>query len=170
MNSKTKNIIAVSGFCIALFLCYRFAVSNTLNYRSTYRSLKKEVTLFRDIPEQLAVLTRKEAYYDSLQHSFRIAETSFQNNLLRAVNSAAGTYGFKVIDFNEPHRFKADNLQKNSYSLTVEGSFMSLLKLLHHLEQETKFGEIIHCSLEKKKDYKTRQARLQAQIIIQHME
>lgn len=169
MNSKTKNSLAVAGFFIALFLCYTFAVSKTLNYRKQYRSLKSEIPLFKDIPRQLSVLTRKEQYYDSLQHSFQIAETSFQNNILRTLTKAAETYTFKVIDFNEPHLFQENKIQKNSYGFTVEGSFMSILKLIHHLEQKTKLGEIIHCSLEKKKDIRTQRERLQARIIIQHV-
>ena len=170
MSSKTKNIVAVTGFFIALFLCYTFAVSRTLKHRNTYRNLKKEVALFKDVPVQLQLLKRKEQYYDSLQRSFRLTETSLQNNILRTINAAAGEYGFKVIDFNEPHSFESGNLRKNSYRFTVEGGFMSLLQLLHHLEQKTKFGEIIHCRMEKKKDNRTQQERLQALIIIQNID
>lgn len=169
MNSKTKNIIAVAGFFLALIVCYKFTFSETLAHRKNYQHLKKEVQLFKDIPQQLSVLYQKEKYYDSLQRTFQITETSFQNTILKTINTAAETHNFNVIEFNEPHIFEENDIRKNSYSFTVEGSFMSILKLTHHLEQKTKFGEIIHYQLEKKKDPRTRKERLQARIIIQNI-
>ncbi|MEM9687635.1 MAG: hypothetical protein AAF934_12055 [Bacteroidota bacterium] len=169
MNSKTKVRIAIVGFFLSLFLCYVFAISKTLTYRKDYNSLKKEIQRFKDMSGQWSILTQKEQYYDSLQQTFQIAETSFQNNILRTLTKAAEAYTFNIIDFNAPHLFEKNEIQQNSYSFTVEGSFMSILKLIHHLEQRTKLGEIIHCSLEKKKAFRTQKERLQARIIIQHV-
>lgn len=169
MTGKTKNSIAVAGFIIALILCYTLAFSGTLAQRKQYRALKKGMQLAKDLPAQLALLTEKERYYDSLQRTFRITETSFQNSLLKTVNGVATDYGFRVITFEEPHVFETPALRKNSYAFTVEGSFMSILTLTHHLEQKTRFGEIIHCHLEKKKDRKTRKEQLQARIVLQNI-
>jgi len=168
MKAKTKNIILAVGFLVMLFICYRFAFSRTFSVYGTYQGLKKENVLFENIPKQQYLLNRQNAYLDSLLNKYQIGGTSLQNNLLKSLNANGDTLGFKLVAFDKVHVFNKEQLTVNSHVFTLEGGFEEMLRLVHNLEQRTKFGEVVHARFEKKRDLRTRRERLEAEIIIQH--
>ncbi len=166
MNSKKRNITLVLISILVLFTCYNFAIKKTFLYKKEYKLLKNQELLFNDLPKQFAVLKEKNKYYDSLLNKFQITETSIQNNLLKTINKTAKKLNLKVVDFNEPHRYIENETKKNTYAFVVEGSFESILKLIHQMEQKTKFGEVMNVHLEKDKNRRTKKEFLQAEIMI----
>ena len=167
MTSKTKNILVISGFILALFFSYQFAIKNTLNERSRYNQFKKEEMLFENIPKQLLTLNKKKEYYNSLLAKYQIGETSLQNSLLKSVNKNAQELNLKVIDFNEPHIATKNDLQINTYNITLEGSYNNIAQLIYRLEQKARFGELVNVHFIKQKNYRTRKEYLQATIMLQ---
>jgi len=167
MTNTLKNRLLVGGFIILIFLCYKFAFANTLALKSEYATLTKEQKIFENTPKQIALLKKKEQYYDSLLTKYKIGGTSLQNNLLNTVTTFAKANDLKVVDFLEPHIFSEKSLTINSYSFTVEGHFNTILQLIYTLEQRTKYGEVISVSYEKKKNYRTGKSYLQAKIVLQ---
>ena len=71
-----------------------------------------------------------------------------------------------MVHFLEPHSIENNNLSVKTYQFTIEGHYNNILKLIHHIEQKTKFGEVISLSFEKKKNYRTRKHYLQAHILL----
>ncbi|UOB17879.1 hypothetical protein [Abyssalbus ytuae] len=167
MSSKTKNIILIAGFILALFLCYHFAVKNTLQEKQRYNKLKAEEVMFENIPKQLLTLNKKNEYYTGLLKKYQLGETSLQNNLLKTINKKAGELNLKVIDFNEPHIARKNGLNINTYTITLQGSFNNMIKLIYSLEQQTRFGELVNVHFIKQKNYRTRREYLQATIMLQ---
>ncbi|QLE02037.1 hypothetical protein HX109_10905 [Galbibacter sp. BG1] len=168
MKGKTKNIILLLGFLITCFICYRFAISNTLEAYTTYKKLEQENLLFKNIPKQQVMLKKQNVYLDSLLNKYQIGGTSIQNNLLKNLNTNSDSLGLKLVEFEKAHVFEKKQLTINSHIFTLEGSYGDLLKLIYNLEQRTKFGEVVHVGLEKKKDLRTREERLEGNIIVQH--
>ncbi|NAS32042.1 hypothetical protein GTQ40_13735 [Flavobacteriaceae bacterium R38] len=166
MNSKRKNIVLVVFSILILFICYKYAIKKTIDYKIEYQLLKNQETLFNDLPKQFGLLNEKNKYYDSLLTKFQITETSIQNNLLKTINKAARGLKVKVIDFKEPHVFIENDTRRNSYTFTIEGSFESILKMIHQLEQKTKFGEVMNVNMEKNRRPRSRKEYLQAEIMI----
>lgn len=166
MTNKTKNILLVAGFIISLILCYHLAISNTLVLKKEYNDLKEEELLFKNTPKKLPLLKQKETYYDSLLSKYQIQDGSIQNNLLKSINTFTSNNSLKVIGFLEPHIFKANDLNIKTYQFTIEGNYNSILKLIYHLEQQTKFGEIINLHFEKKKNFKSGKHYLQAHVLL----
>lgn len=166
MNSKRKNIVLVVTSILILFICYKYAIKKTIDYKREYQLLKNQETLFNDLPKQFGILNEKNKYYDSLLTKFQISETSIQNNLLKTINKAASDLKVKVIDFKEPHVFIENGTRRNSYSFSIEGSFESILKMIHQLEQKTKFGEVMNVKMEKNKRPRSRKEYLQAEIMV----
>ncbi|WP_185956440.1 hypothetical protein [Changchengzhania lutea] len=166
MTHKTKNIALVIGFIMALFLCYQLAISNTLVLKNEYNDLEKEALLFKNTPKQLSLLKQKQTYYDSLLNKYQIQGGSIQNNLLKTINTFSTDHNLKVVSFLEPHISKSNELTVKTYQFTMEGNYNSILKLVHHLEQKTKFGEIINLHFEKKKNFRTGKYYLQASVLL----
>ncbi len=166
MTNKTKNILLLLGFLLTLVVCYKLAISNTLNLRKEYGSLKQVETLFKNAPKQLSLLKQKQKYYDSILSKYQLGGSSIQNSLLKTINEFAKSDNLKVIEFIEPHVINQNDLTIKTYQFTVEGDFNVILKLSHKLEQQTKFGEIINLHFEKKKNFRTGKYYLQAIVLL----
>lgn len=106
-NFKNKNIVLLLLF-LAMLLCYKLAISNTIAMREEYKSLKEE-ELFENIAQQLALLSKKEVYLDSVLQKLDLNNTAMENNLLWVVNKQAAKNNMKVIDFNAPHTSDESN-------------------------------------------------------------
>lgn len=166
MSNKTKNIFVIGGFVLALILCYQLAISKTVALRKEYRDLKQQEILFEGTPKQVSLLKQKEIYYDSLLSRYQLHGSSVQNNLLKTINTFADSTNLKVVSFLEPHIMHSNDLNISTYQFTLEGDFNAILKLIHQLEQGTKFGEIINLHFEKKTNFRTGTFYLKAHVLL----
>jgi len=166
MTKKQKNIILIFSFFLALFICYWFAVSNTIEQKKRYKTLQLESKVFENSPKQLSILKQKETYYNSLLEEYQLDDSSLQNNLLKAINTFAEKNNIKVINFLEPHISKKNELTIKTYQFVLQGNYNSINKLIYKLEQDTKFGEIINFHFEKKKNFRTGKFYLQAKVLL----
>lgn len=166
MTNKTKNILLLTGFLLALVLSYQLAISKTIALKKEFNTLKQQDVLFENTPKQISLLKQKQTYYDSLLNKYQINGSSLQNNLLKTVTIFADSTNLKVVSFLEPHIVHKDNLKINTYQFVLEGNFNAILKLIHKLEQDTKFGEITNLYFEKKKNFRTRRYYLQVSILL----
>lgn len=166
MTNKTKNIILLVGFLLALILCYQLAISKTVALKKEYNTLKQEEALFENTPKQVSLLKQKQKHYDSLLNKYQIKESSIQNNLLKTINTFADSSNIKVIGFLEPHIINQNDLKINTYQFTLEGDYNAIIKLIYRLEQDTKFGEITNLHFEKKKNFRTGKHFLQASVLL----
>lgn len=166
MTQKTKNIILVVAFLLTVVIAYKYAIANTLQLKSEYNTLKQEAVVFDNMPQQLSSLKQREKYYDSLLTKYQLGESSMQNNMLRTINTYAEVNKLKVIDFLEPHKITQNDLSINTYQFTLEGDYNAIISLIHQLEQETKFGEIINLNFKKLKNYRTGKYYLQAGVLL----
>ncbi|WP_298760662.1 hypothetical protein [uncultured Psychroserpens sp.] len=166
MTQKTKNSILVCSFILLIIIAYKFAFSNTINAKQEFNALKTKAVAFDNLPSQLASLKQKQKYYDSLLTTYQLKENSIQNSILKTLNTYADSTNLKVTNFIEPHQTKQNDLTINTYQFTLEGNYNSIIKLIHLLEQHTKFGEVINLDFQKKKNYKTGKYYLQAHVLL----
>ncbi|AUP81627.1 hypothetical protein C1H87_13530 [Flavivirga eckloniae] len=142
------------------------AISKTVALKKEYNALKQQEVLFENTPKQISLLKQKQTYYDSLLNKYQINGSSLQNNLLKTVTVFADSTNLKVVSFLEPHIIHKNNLKINTYQFVLEGNFNAIIKLIHKLEQDTKFGEITNLSFEKKKNFRTGRYYLQAFVLL----
>jgi hypothetical protein len=91
---------------------------------------------------------------------------ALQNSMLRTINTYAEANKLKVIGFIEPHKIAQNDLTINTYQFTLEGDYNAIITLIHQLEQNTKFGEIINLNFKKLKNHKTGEFYLQAGVLL----
>ncbi len=166
MTSKSKNILLLCGFMVTLFLCYQLAISKTISLKRNYEDLKTQELLFSNTPKQISILKQKQHYYDSILSSNKIKGNSVQNNLLEAVNTFAKNNEVKIVSFVEPHLIRQNDLKISTYQFSLEGNYNNLIELVHKLEQETRFGEIINLHFEKKKNFRTNSFYLRVNVLL----
>ncbi|MEL6917968.1 MAG: hypothetical protein AAFO99_09580 [Bacteroidota bacterium] len=167
MNSGLKNKILFAGILLLLVACYRLAIGKTLDLRSEHRLLEEKTTSLKDTPARLAILRKKERYYDSIIQRTDLGGTSVQNNLLRFLNRETLKNGAKIIDFRPPHIFRDENREVTTYSFKIQGSYNHILRTVYLLEQKVNFGQVVHVRLDKKTNYRIRAHTLEAIVFIQ---
>lgn len=166
MTNKNKNIVLVLGFILALVLCYLLTISKTFQQKKQYNTLKKQELLFKNAPKKLSLLKQKEVYYDSLLTKYQLNGSSIQNNLLKTINTFANGNDLKVISFLEPHTITKNDLTIKTYLFVLEGEYNNINQLIHQLEQQTKFGEVVNLHFEKKKNFRTGKYYLEARVLV----
>jgi len=159
------------GLAIALYLCYAFAFSKTLNYYHQYTDQKEVAANNFNDPAVLQQLMLKEKQLNKvLQHYSINTDASFQNELLKQLSILSGKYNLKITDFKEPHVFTDKGIKTSSYIFSVEGSFNGILLLINTIENKLALGNIKHISFLKKKNFKTNTDYLVAEVILQKSE
>jgi len=171
MKLNQKNKVLIFGFALALYLCYAFAFSNTLDYYNKYSTQKELIASNINDPAVLQQLIAKEQQFDKILSQYTItASVSFQNELLKKLTQASNKYELKIIDFKEPHLFIEKDIKTYSYIFALEGSFNGMLLLLNNIENNTSLGYIKHITFTKKRNYKTNADYLVAEVILQKNE
>lgn len=166
MNQKQKNRILIVAFLLLIVIAYKFAISKTFEAKDKYKSLQQEAIAFKNLPNQLSTLKLKQRYYDSILNKYNLGKASIQNSLLEIINSHADSLNLKVDNFTEPHRIQQNELSINTYQFTLTGEYNDIIRLIHVLEQKTKFGEIISLHFEKQKNFRSGTSYLQAHVLL----
>lgn len=170
MNILQKNSILLLGFLLSLWVCFVLAITPTLELKSQVDVLKKKHFENQQILSNLNSLLLQKKQYDQLLEKHHLSSrTSLQNNLLEVINQFGKENKLSIISFNKPHSFNNKNTRFKTYSFKVRGSYSSILKLIHSLEQKYSFGKISSCSFEKKKNYRTYRSYLDCEIFIQQI-
>jgi len=166
MKNKQRLIILLIGILVVAIVCYLFAISETIALKEQYTHLKQQEVLFKNTPKQLTLVKKKQQYYESILTKYQLNGSSVQNSLLQNITLFAKNNKLKVIDFTEPHVSSKNEISIKTYQFTLEGDYNKILSLIHKLEQETKFGEIINLHFKKEKNYRTGRYYLQAKVLL----
>jgi hypothetical protein len=167
MNLNRKNKFLIFGFLTSLYICYAFAISNTIRYYEEYHSKNTMITDNISSPKLVFQLRKKEKQLDLFLSQYNITTSeSFQNDLLRQLNTYSDLYHLKIIDFKEPHVIVDKGSSTTSYIFSLEGSFNGCLDLLNKIENNPSLGSVEHLNFTKKKNYKTNVEQLFVEIIL----
>jgi len=168
MTLNKKNKLLLVGFAIVLYVCYSFAISNTINYYKEYQVKQQEIAADSNMPKLVGQLIQKEKQLDQVlsQYDVNVSE-SFQNDLLKQLTSYSDSYKLKIVDFQEPHTISQKGFTTTSYIFSLEGSFNGCLAVLNKVENNPALGTIKHLNFVKKKNYKTNTDQLFVEVIMQ---
>jgi hypothetical protein len=170
MDIRIKNKILAIGFIVSLFIVYKFAVSNTIEVKKMVKILNDEKLLLNNISEKISNLQVKEVQLDVILKKRNISiNHSFQQTLLQNVNSVAKKNSLQIMAFNEPHKYNNGVTKLFTYSFEVKGDYISLLRMINHLEN-LQLGNLISVNFEKKKNFRSNTNFLTCKILLQKVE
>lgn len=168
MKLDKKNKLLLFGFAFALYICYSLAISNTIKYYKEYLNKEELITDNSSSPKLAYQLHQKEKQLDELLSQYNIITSeSFQNDLLKQLNSFCNTHHLKIIDFKEPHIITDKGFVSSSYIFSLEGSYNGCLSLLNKIENSPNLGSIQHLNFIKKRNFKTNVDQLFVEVILQ---
>jgi len=165
LNQKNKILIAV--FVLLLYFSYTFAVSKTIEIFDEYTANSKILEAGDHSPGLALKLQQREKQLDFILSQYKVFEpVSFQNDLLKELNSLSSRYRLKIVDFQEPHIVENGDVLTTSYVFSLQGSFNGSLALLNKLENNRALGSITHVNFTKKKNYKNNADELFTEVIL----
>lgn len=168
MKLNNKNKLLIVGFLIVLYICYSFAISNTINYYKEYKNKQEEITAYSNMPKLAGQLMQKEKQLDQVLVNYDVdVSESFQNDLLKQLTSYSETYRLKIVDFQEPHIITQKGFIITSYIFSLEGSFNGCLSLLNKIENTPSIGNIKHLNFVKTRNFKTNTDQLRVEVIVE---
>lgn len=169
MKFSKKNKILLGGVLLMLLVSYKLAIQKTVNVAKAHSVNTERKELIKDIPKQLALLSQKERHLDSQLSDLNVDNSSLQSSLLKFLNQEAEKNKVKIIEYNSPHFYQTEKETKETYIFNLEGSYTSILKTIHALENKGTFGAVSHLDMEKKKDYRTKRTFLQAKVFLEQV-
>jgi hypothetical protein len=168
MKLNRKNKILLLGLLFSIYICYAFAIANTIDYYNKYKNQQQLLAGDFNNPEMLRKLVQKEKQLTAALGQYANPEEgTFQNRLLKELSYQSKINGLKIIDFQEPHIISNKEVKTTSYIFSLEGSFNGILLLLNSIENDPSLGSVKHIDFIKKRNYKTNQDYLTAQVILQ---
>lgn len=168
MKLDKKNKLLLVGFLLVLYICYSFAISNTINYYKEYKAKQDQIAADSNMPKLVGQLIQKEKQLDQALSLYDVnISESFQNDLLKQLTSYSDSYKLKIVDFQEPHSVLQKGFTVTSYIFSLEGSFNGCLAVLNKVENNPALGVIKHLNFIKKKNYKTNTDQLFVEVIMQ---
>lgn len=168
MNLNKRNKLLIAGFFILLYICYSFAISNTIKYYTEYKNKQQEIVEDGDKPRLIAQLVQKERQLDEILSNYNInISDSFQNDLLKQLTVYSDNYHLKIVDFKEPHIISQKGFTTTSYTFAMQGSFNGCLAVLNKVENNPMLGTIKHLNFIKKRNYKSNTDQLFVEVIMQ---
>lgn len=168
MRLDRKNKLLLFGFLFALYICYTFAISNTIASYKEYHFKSEMIAENHNAPNLAYQSRQKEKQLDAILSRYKInASESFQSDLLKQLTAYSDSYNLKIIDFKEPHIIAKGDFATTSYIFSLEGSFNGCLALLNKMENNPSLGSIRHLNFAKKRNYKTNVDQLFVEIILQ---
>ncbi len=171
MTQKNKNIALIIGLILVLFVAYQYGFAKTVALRKEVSKLQDQKEAYQSAPTQLAALANKEKQLDEILKKNNVEGNSLQNNILKVLNTLSADSEFAIIAFEEPHSYLDESSQKTAttYNFTLQGDYTSLINVVYALEQTYSFGNVIHVSFEKKKNFRTGKSFLQCQVLLQRI-
>ncbi len=167
MKLNRKNKLLIISFILLLFLGYKLAIKNTIDYYNQYCSQKELLNNSNNSPKILSALLTRERQLNQWLSKNDIKSSSYQSELLKLLNSYCASNNLKITDFKEPHIIIEKQTEISSYVFSIEGNFNTTLGLINKIENNANLGIIKHFTTEKKMNYKTNKEFIITNIIIQ---
>jgi len=166
---KQKANYLVFGFLIVLFLVYVLAIKKTINEYSACKALDIQLKGLEYAPAKIVEYEQKINYIESSIGAGSISAGLYQEQLLTLISGFCKSHNMTLSEMPEPFLFQQKNLLIETYPITIKGTFIPMLKLLHHIECNKRFGRIISTKFFKKKDNETEKVNVYMTMYIQHV-
>lgn len=164
---KNRQYLFIVGCLLALIVCYKFAISNTLLLYSEYKIIANSNPT---IEKQESTHILSELNKLNILFEEYIADTlTVHENLLDEVNTICNVNHCKMVSFPETKLYNEFSFWVMSNSMEFEGNYFNLLKVLHAIEYSRGKGKINSCSFYVKEDLFKKTKKLRMKVIIQNI-
>lgn len=152
------------------FVMYQLVLSDTFVLAARVGDMQDEVANNIDAPVEIQELKIKLAKIEQLiGDSTHTSGEDIHQLLLESVTNYCQQNGIILNDFPKPFEKAENGYITHTAKVTVEGDFITLLKLVYFLEKKYEVGKVVAVDFEANKNLRTRKRELQSIIYLQNV-
>jgi len=169
ISYKHRNYLLIPTFIVMLWVSYNFAISNTIDVFNQNTTLENQLSVGNNGPEKLAKLKQKLANYNEKLENYRFDDQRDKEFILGLASQFCATHRLTLSEFPASIITDEGDNKLETLTITAQGDYVNLLKLLHFLEHDKKVGRISGADFYTKLDHKTRLNKLYLKVFIQNI-
>lgn len=170
LSYQQKNKVLAIGGVVFLFIVYQLAISKSFELYSQNSLLEEKLTAAKMSYKSKEELDTKEAKLDGHLSSFFVDSLSHQEYLLETISTYCHQHKILIKEIPARTEYREDNFEVGTHRIVLEGSFISLLKMVYLLEQKSKMGRVSSVSFSLKYDTKRKREVLSLILYIQNIQ
>lgn len=166
---KKKLLLTI---CLALVI---MIIAWEATFRKTILAYR-EVTQLRDglktVEQMIAEKQRIEAEIEIINAVLGIRDNSLlSEQLFEELERLSDKYDhIRIVNFPDIHHTETNSYSVKTMSVSFEGDFHEILRLVYDMEQNEKIGKLVSVSIKKEKDFKRNNDFLRLTIFLQNYE
>ncbi len=169
ISYKQKLRLLVVGSLLFLIGCYQLAIKNTIHAYNENRNTEVAIAGSATALNNIAAYNAKLAMYNENLGSFEFNDQVNHEDAFAKITAYCGLHKIKVAAIPDLSINKHPEFDVYTSEIVVQGDFISLLKLVHWLEQKEKVGRISAIHFFKKKEKRSKKQKLNVRIYIQNI-
>ncbi len=166
INPKSKYYLSLAGLFLLLVLFWTFGIRKTLTVRQEFKELTKlDLNPKQVLLENVELKKQNERLSSGFDQN---AKQSDSERLLSFLSSNLKKEKLELIQVDNAFSKSKESYNLFQLSFTVQGSYISILKLVREMENKRELGQIASINFERKTIGK-RRAKLHARITTQRI-
>ncbi|PCH68426.1 MAG: hypothetical protein COC06_09510 [Bacteroidales bacterium] len=165
LTYKTRLKVLPFLFVLGFLLIYWLALDKTIVLSGELSVLENKVELLSDAPLQIEILKKRLEHLENSIGNYN--EDISQERIFSELSDYCKENGLSILEFPDSHEFNSNGQVVNTFQVEIEGSFHSLLKLVHRLEQEIFLGKMAGVKFQLKSHRRSREEYLSVKIFLQ---
>lgn len=168
-NYQRRTLLLMGSMVLLYFLAYRLAIRETLHLKTAGEEMVTSIERLEDAPERIARLEQSLDQLESLLGQYYGRSSDIQEDMLNDLTVYCQDNRLTIREVPSTHSIHKMVYQMETCQIIIEGRYLELLKLLHHLETNFYQGRLFSVSFIKKTDLKTKRNYLVLKIFIQNI-
>ena len=169
MTFKQRNTYLFIGAILFGVLSYFFAFKKTFELANNVSIINNEIQNASSAPERIRMLQKNLQTLDSKMQRYLFDSTHHQEFIMGLVTRFCSVNKLILKEFPQLSVKEETDIFLETTTITVQGAFIDLCKLIYYFEQKAKIGRISSVRYEAGMDYKTRKKTLTATIFLQNI-
>lgn len=141
---KNRQYLFIIGCVIAVFVCYKYAIANTIHLYAEYQAIETNHPNQNQKSATISAIELKKI--NNLLVGLTVDTLTIREKLLDNVNSICLTNNCKIVNFPETVKYNEFNMLLASNTIELEGSYFNLLKTLNTIENHKSIGKVNSCT------------------------
>lgn len=167
LTYKQRNTLLIPVVIILLWVSYRYAILNTITLYSQVSTLENQMA--NHSPEKLVRLKSKLKKLNNKLNNYKFDDKRDKEFILGITSDFCAKNKLTLSEFPEANIIEDETNRLETLTISAQGTYIGLLKLLHFLEHQNQVGRISSVHYYSQFDHKNQITRLFAKIYIQNI-
>jgi hypothetical protein len=169
LTYRLKFILLAAGFVLFLIVSYNLAFKKTFRLKSECTEIEARLEQSKNAPQQIAMIKAKLEEIDRKVGGKSIDQINLEELIIEHISSFCKLNDLVLKEYPGIHNYSQQDYTTETCKLTVEGSFIKLLKLAYGIEQDFSYGKVSSLNFYTEKNYKTKKVELLLEIYVQNI-